>query len=180
MRTLTPRVTFPNMQVCKGINPTGRVNIQPKAALLPPAALPGGSAGLVRGRLSLSVWEPAPRPEPGVATVWFNEPYHLLGDPVLTDARGEIYLLPPQVPAKGGQALRSRDAHPVTTIFTKENRSFWKPVSQERWILALIERAKAEIRTFLDGLQAACSGRLNYCRFIALLLRVIFLSFECT
>ena len=181
------------------LNPTGRVNIQPKALLLPPAALPGGSAGPVRGRLSLSVWEPAPRPEPGVATVWFNEPYHLLGDPVLTDARGEIYLLPPQVSAKGGQALRSRDAHPpgyeerypsmsffplwdaevapflrsvvrptfglatrtVTTIFTKENRSFWKPVSQERWILALIERAKAEIRTFLDGLQAAADSEVT-------------------
>ena len=181
------------------LNPTGRVDIQPKAVLLPPAVFPGGSAGPVRGRLSLSVWEPAPRPEPSVATVWFNEPYHLLGDPVLTDTRGEIYLLPPQVPAKGGQALHSRDAHPpgyqerypsmsffplwsaevapflrsvvrptfglatstVTTLFTSGNRSFWKPVSQERWILALIERAKAEIQTFLDGLQAAVDSEVT-------------------
>jgi tetratricopeptide (TPR) repeat protein len=190
---------FAMLQRNDALNPTGRVNIQPKAALLPPATLPGGLEGPVRGRLSLSVWEPAPQPEPSIVTVWFNEPYHLLGQPVLTDKQGEIYLLPPQVPAKGGRALRSRDAHPpgyeerypsksffplwdagvapflrsvirptfslakrtVTTLFTKGNRSFWKPVSQERWILALKERAEAEIETFQDGIRAAADSEVT-------------------
>lgn len=181
------------LQRNSALNPAGRVNIQPTAALLPPAAGPAGSPGPARARLSVSIWEPAPKPEPSVLTVWFNDPYHLLGDPVLTDDRGGIFLLPPGIPKKGGRELLSRDAHPpgyeerypsesffplwetevapflrsvvrptfglteksVTTLFSSGNRPFWKPVSQERWILALIKRAEAEIRTFQDGLRAA-------------------------
>lgn len=72
----------------------------------------GKRVGLARARLSLSIWEPGKEPEPSVLTVRFNDPYPLLGEPVLTDEQGDIYLLPPQIPEKRGQALRSGDAHP--------------------------------------------------------------------
>ncbi|MFP4563954.1 MAG: hypothetical protein ACLFRY_11670 [Spirochaetia bacterium] len=192
------------------LNPTGRVNIQPTAALLPPAELPGGSSGPGRARLSVSIWEPAFTPEPSHLTVRFNDPYPLLGDPVLTDGHGGIFLLPPRIPEKGGRELLSRDAHPpgyekrypsksffplwgtevapflrsvvrptfglaeksVTTVFSSGNRPFWKPVSQERWILALIQQAKAEIRSFQDGLRAAGESEVTE-RQIAVLRRQI-------
>ena len=197
-------------QQTDALNPTGRVTIQPIAALLPPATLQGGSVAPVRARLSLSIWEPGKEPEPSVVTVRFNDPYRLLGEPVLTDKQGRIYLLPPQIPEKGGQVLRSGDAHPpgfeerypsqsffplwdadvapflrsvvrptfglangtLTTLFTSGNRSFWKPVSQERWIFALIERARAEVQAFQDSIRAAAVSGVTE-RQIAMLRRQI-------
>lgn len=125
--------------------------------------------------------------------VWINDPYNLLGEPVLSDSEGDIYLLPPDVGSKGGQKIISRMAHPpgydneypcssifplwsddqepflrsvvrpsfglakgtVTTLYTVGNRSFWKPVSQERWINAMIARAEMTVNEITAGVDAA-------------------------
>ncbi len=42
----------------------------------------------------------------------------------------------------------------VTTIFTSGGKAFWKPVSQERWINAMIEKAKTELADFRSGIIA--------------------------
>ncbi len=43
----------------------------------------------------------------------------------------------------------------VSTIFTSGGRPFWKPVSQERWIMTLIAKAREELDDFLSGVEAA-------------------------
>lgn len=125
--------------------------------------------------------------------VWINEPYNLLGDPVLSDNEGEMFLLPPEVGRKEGEKIYSRSGHPpgyeesypsktifplwadnqepflrsvvrptfglskqtVTTLYTLNERPFWKPVSQERWIKAMISRADKQLEEFKSGLDAA-------------------------
>jgi len=42
----------------------------------------------------------------------------------------------------------------VLSVRTRGNIPFWKPVSQERWITALIDYAQKEIDLFLEGTQA--------------------------
>lgn len=125
--------------------------------------------------------------------VWINDPYNLLGKPVLSDSEGDIFLLPPEAGNMGGQKIISRMAHPpgydneypcssifpiwsdnqepflrsvvrpsfglaeetVTTLYTAGNRRFWKPVSQERWINAMISRAEMTVNEVAAGVDAA-------------------------
>ncbi len=125
--------------------------------------------------------------------VWINDPYNILGEPLLSDNQGDIFLLPPDVGIMGRQKIVSRMAHPpgynneypcssiyplwspvqepflrsvvrpsfglakstVTTIFTAGNRPFWKPVSQERWINAMIAHAEKMVNDITAGVEAA-------------------------
>ena len=125
--------------------------------------------------------------------VWLNDPGNLLGEPLLSDSQGEMFLLPPEVGMIGGQRIVSRMAHPpgydnaypcpsvfplwspdqepflrsvvrpsfglakatVTTWFTAGDRPFWKPVSQEQWILAMIAKAESTVNDILSGVDAA-------------------------
>ena len=125
--------------------------------------------------------------------VWLNDPANLLGEPLLSDSQGEMFLLPPDVGTMGGQNIISRMAHPpgyenaypcpsifplwspdqepflrsvvrpafglakatVTTFFTAGDRPFWKPVSQERWIHAMIAHAEKTVNDIRAGVDAA-------------------------
>lgn len=125
--------------------------------------------------------------------VWINDPHNLLGEPLLSDNQGDIFLLPPETGSMSGQKITSRMAHPpgydneypcssifplwssdqepflrsvvrpsfglakrtVTTFYTAGNRPFWKPVSQERWINAMITRAEMTINEISAGVDAA-------------------------
>jgi hypothetical protein len=156
--------------------------------------LPNGKQGLEPVLLRLGVRIPATAKVYAAGTdIWINDPKSILGEPALTDAQGEIFVMPPKVGLLGGQTIYSRSAHPsgyeekypsksffplwghevepflrsvvrptfklekatVTTMFTAGGKPFWKPVSQERWIMAMIELAKRELADFDAGLQAA-------------------------
>lgn len=43
----------------------------------------------------------------------------------------------------------------VAAVLTVEQDSFWEPVTQERWIKALKEYARAELKNYLDSMEAA-------------------------
>lgn len=43
----------------------------------------------------------------------------------------------------------------VTTMFTSGGKPFYKPVSQQRWIRAMIGKAKSELADFRSGVTAA-------------------------
>ncbi len=131
--------------------------------------------------------------------VWINDPLFLLGDPVLSDESGEIYLLPPMTGTLEGQGIRSRSAHPpgyaetypsgsmfplwaaeqepylrsvvrptfklakgtVTTMYTSGGKPFWKPVTQERFIRAMIENARKELADFRSGVAKAENSEIT-------------------
>ena len=46
-------------------------------------------------------------------------------------------------------------ANSAVTILSRGDRRFWVPISQERWILALIARGRSELDGFLAGAHAA-------------------------
>jgi hypothetical protein len=174
------------------LNPPSGLSVGPRCRFVA-VNFPGGrnSEGLV---LDMPMKFPSNDAVPTAGVrVWINEPYNLLGEPVLSDDTGDIFLLPPVIGKKGGQLLYSRAGHPpgseeafpgsrlfplwgeehepflrsvirpafglyepsITTLFTSQKNPFWKPVSQERWILAMIATARSELNTVTDGLRAA-------------------------
>ncbi len=176
------------------LNPPSGVAIFPRGDLLRASSLPGGYEVPSTANLRLSMRFPYVTSDVTArVSVRINDPVSLLGDPVLTDERGGIYILPPLIERKGGQQVYGRSAHPVgydekfpsysffplwdseaepflrsvvrptfalaqstvATIFTSGGRPFWEPVSRERWILALKERARDELRNFRSGVDAA-------------------------
>ncbi|MFO8235395.1 MAG: hypothetical protein R6U04_08340 [Bacteroidales bacterium] len=155
------------------------------------------------GRLSLHFGIRIPPESPRAAAniaIWINDPHFLLGDPVLTDGSGDIFILPPLTGKLAEQPIRSRSAHPpgydeaypsgsmfplwakgqepylrsvvrptfklakgtVTTMYTSGEKPFWKSVTQERWIKAMIENAKNELADFRVAVgEAENSGITN-------------------
>ncbi len=165
-------------------NPPKGMRIVPVGDFLKGISLPEGK--ISSGRLSLDLGIRIPsEAHRAVANIyiWINDPIFLLGEPILSDRTGKIFLLPPLTGKLAGQPVRSRSAHPpgyeekypsgsmfplwatdqepylrtvvrptfklakgtVTTMFTSGGKPFWKPVSQERWIKAMIENAKKEL-----------------------------------
>jgi hypothetical protein len=49
----------------------------------------------------------------------------------------------------------------VTTVITSGNENFWKPVSQERWIMAMITRAEEILDNFQSGVNAASASNIT-------------------
>ncbi len=181
-------------QMARPLNPpTGLLDISPRAEFLRIPELTGVQQLPEPVVLRMPMRFPgSPSPSAGV-NIWINEPCNLLGDPVLTDESGEIFLLPPLIGNIGRESVYSRTGHPpgfdeafpasslfplwatdqepflrsivrpafglwnasVFTIFTRGDRNFWKPVSQERWIQALIDRAQGELDMFTAGFKAA-------------------------
>lgn len=175
-------------------NPPKGFAVVPSVAYLSPLSVPGNTHTPEPVHFRVAFRMP-PQSKDIVAgvNVWINDPYNLLGEPVLSDSEGDIYLLPPDVGSKGGQKIISRMAHPpgydneypcssifplwsddqepflrsvvrpsfglakgtVTTLYTAGNRSFWKPVSQERWINAMIARAEMTVNEITAGVDAA-------------------------
>ncbi len=176
------------------LNPPKGFGVNPRGEFLPEIRLPGHSPVPEPVRLRLGIRKP-PGSQYIVATLnaWINDPYHLLGEAVLSDPEGEIFLMPPVVGRMGGQTIYTRTAHPVgyeekypsrdmfplwsedmepflrsvvrptfklahssvTTLFTAGGKPFWKPVSQERWIRALIAKARKDLDDFQTGLEEA-------------------------
>jgi len=181
-------------QSASPLNPPRGMGVYPRGEFLKRVTLPGDSKGPEPVRLQLGFRIPAQarQAESGI-NIWINDPHNLLGEPVLTDNKGEIFLMPPVVGTLAGQTIISRSAHPagykeeypssgvfplwgneqepflrsvvrptfglakstVTTMFTSGGRPFWAPVSQERWIMAMIEKANKELAEFQAGVDAA-------------------------
>jgi hypothetical protein len=179
-------------QKARPLNPPRGLSVSPSCRFVPVNLSPGRSSeGLL---LDIAMRFPSNDafPTAGVR-VWVNEPYNLLGEPVLSDDSGDIFLLPPVIGEHRGHLLYSRAGHPpgseeafpgsklfplwgeeqepflrsvirptfglysasATTIFTPQMKPFWKPVSQERWIMAMIARARSELDVITKGLEAA-------------------------
>jgi len=176
------------------LNPPKGFGVNPRGEFQPGIRIPGLDQAPEPVRLRLGIRKP-PGSQYIVASLnaWINDPYHLLGEPVLTDPEGEIFLMPPVVGQMGGQTIYTRTAHPVgyeekypsqdmfplwsedmepflrsvvrptfrlafssvTTLFTSGGKPFWKPVSQERWIRAMIAKARNELDAFRTGLEEA-------------------------
>jgi len=181
-------------------NPPKGFAVVPRVEYLKPLSVPGNTHTPEPVHFRVAFRMP-PQSKDIVAgvNVWINDPYNLLGEPVLSDSEGDIYLLPPDVGSKGGQKIISRMAHPpgydneypcgsifplwsddqepflrsvvrpsfglakgtVTTLYTAGNRSFWKPVSQERWINAMIARAEMTVNEITAGVDAADELKIN-------------------
>ena len=176
------------------LNPPRGIGIDTRGEFLQRFPLPGNASGPEPVRLRLSFRIPPDEKEPAAGVdIWINEPFNLLGDPVLSDQTGDIFLLPPGAGELAGQPVRTRSAHPpgyeekypsmdlfplwaieqepylrsvvrptfglaratVTTMFTSGGRPFWIPVSQERWIMAMIKKANDELDEFQAGVEAA-------------------------
>lgn len=175
-------------------NPPKGFAVMPKVQYLSPLNLPGNTYLPEPVHFSMSVRMP-PQKKYIVAgvNVWINDPHNLLGEPLLSDNQGDIFLLPPDVGSMAGQKITSRMAHPpgydneypcqsmfplwspdqepflrsivrpsfglakktVTTYFSADNRPFWKPVSQERWINAMIAKAEMTVKEISAGVDAA-------------------------
>ncbi len=175
-------------------NPPKGFAVMPRLEYLRPLALPGNSHSPepVHFRVAFRMPPQSVDIVAGV-NVWINDPYNLLGEPVLKDGEGDLFLLPPDVGTKSGQNIVSRMAHPpgydneypcrsifplwsddqepflrtvvrptfglarstVTTLFTAGDRPFWKPVSQERWINAMIAAAENLVGEITAGVDAA-------------------------
>ncbi|GEM_PF-651948 len=175
-------------------NPPKGFTVVPHLQFINPITLPGNSHTPEPVHLRFALRMP-PQSNDIVAgvNVWINDPFNLLGEPLLSDSKGYIFLLPPDVGIMGGQKIVSRMAHPpgynneypcssifplwslnqepflrsvvrpsfglakstVTTYFTAGNRPFWKPVSQERWINAMIAHAEKMVNDITAGVEAA-------------------------
>ena len=175
-------------------NPPKGFAAVPRLEYLRPLSLPGNTHSPEPVHFRVGVRMP-PQSKDIVAgvNVWINDPYNLLGEPLLADSEGDIFLLPPEVGTMSGQKIISRMAHPpgydneypcsslfplwsddqepflrsvvrpsfglakgtVTTLYTAGDRPFWKPVSQERWINAMIDRAEMTVNDILAGADAA-------------------------
>jgi hypothetical protein len=175
-------------------NPPKGFAVVPRVQYLSPLNLPGNTHSPEPVHFRVAVRMP-PQSKDIVAgvNVWINDPHNLLGEPVLSDSEGDIFLLPPEVGSMGGQKIVSRMAHPpgydneypcssifpfwsddqepflrsvvrpsfglakttVTTIYTAGGRPFWKPVSQERWINAMIAKAEMTVNEITAGVEAA-------------------------
>lgn len=175
-------------------NPPKGFLVMPRVEYLLPLALPGNtySPEPVHFRVAFRM-PPQSKDIVAGVNVWINDPYNLLGEPLLKDNQGDMFLLPPEVGSMGGQKITSRMAHPsgyddeypcqsifplwspdqepflrsvvhpsfglakgtVTTWFTNGNRPFWKPVTQERWINAMIARAEMTVNEISAGVDAA-------------------------
>lgn len=175
-------------------NPPKGFAVMPRLQYLNPIVLPGNTHTPEPVHLRIALRMP-PQSNDIVAgvNVWINDPYNLLGEPLLSDHAGDLFLLPPEVGTKAGEKIISRMAHPpgydneypcrsifplwsdeqepflrsvvrpsfglakatVTTVYTNNNRPFWEPVSQERWINAMIAAAEKEIGDITSGISAA-------------------------
>jgi len=97
------------------LNPPRGFEILPRINISSRLILPDGDRGPVQSRITMAMWFPEfhPRdPATSRASVWFNNPESFLGDPILADDRGNIYLLPPVVEQSPGGNIFSRGAHP--------------------------------------------------------------------
>lgn len=175
-------------------NPPKGFAVVPSVQYLQPLALPGNTNTPEPVHLRMAYRMP-PESKDIVAAVnvWINDPHNLLGEPLLSDSQGGLFLLPPEVGSMAGQKITSRMAHPpgynneypcksvfplwssnqesflrsvvrpsfglakvtVTTWFSAGNKPFWKPVSQERWINAMIARAELTVNEISSGVDAA-------------------------
>ncbi len=176
------------------LNPPRGLVVNPRSEFVANPSLSGNRQWPQSVRLNLMMRFPYANSDVTAGVrVWINETGNLLGDPVLADGSGEIFLLPPLMESIGGQTLFNRCAHPpgyeerfpapdffplwdndvepflrsvvrpvfglhqasVITVLTRGGEAFWKPVSQERWINAMLDRAKAELDLFRQGFAAA-------------------------
>ncbi|MFO8234339.1 MAG: hypothetical protein R6U04_02885 [Bacteroidales bacterium] len=168
--------------------------MMPRVEYLKPLSLPGNTHRPEPVHFRVAFRMP-PQGKDIVAgvNVWMNDPHNLLGEPLLSDNQGDIFLLPPETGSMSGQKITSRTAHPpgydneypcssmfplwspdqepflrsvirptfrlakgtVTTFYTAGNRPFWKTVSQERWINAMINRAEMTVNEISAGVNAA-------------------------
>ncbi len=178
------------------LNPPQGFDILPRVLISSREIFPDGGRGVVLSRITMSMWFPQYQPRlPATArvSVWMNDPESFLGDPLLADPMGSIYLLPPVVGQSRGGDMFSRGAHPpgyeeaypsysmfplwgfdvepflrsvvrpsfglginegVATVLTRDGNPFWVPVSQERWIRALQDYARMEIKDVQLGFEA--------------------------
>jgi hypothetical protein len=181
-------------QRAQPLNPPRGLGVHPRAMFLERLSLPGNMQGPEPVSLTMGFHIPAEmKAACAWINVWINDPISLLGDPVLVDGIGEIYMMPPLAGKKGSQTIFSRSAHPsgykeefpsgsqfplwsieqepflrsvvrptfklaqstAITLFTSGNRPFWQPVSQERWIMAMIGKASNTLKEFQAGVDAA-------------------------
>ncbi len=176
------------------LNPPRGLVVNPRSEFVASPSLTGNRQWPQSVRLNLMMRFPYANSDVTAGVrVWINETGNLLGDPVMADGTGEIYLLPPLMESIGGQTLFNRCAHPpgfeerfpapgffplwdnnvepflhsvvrptfglhqasVITVLTRSGEAFWKPVSQERWIRAMLDIAQAELDLFRQGYAAA-------------------------
>ncbi|MFO7575385.1 MAG: hypothetical protein R6W67_09540 [Bacteroidales bacterium] len=175
-------------------NPPDGYALEQIGEFLPRVTIPGNRQGPEPLMLRIRIRRP-PEGKDIIAgvNIYVNDPYNIVGDPVISDKTGDIFLMPPQVGRKSGQPIYTRWAHPpgyeekypsfamfplwssevepflrsvvrptfalskatVTTMFTSGDRPFWKPVSQERWITAMIGKAQADLDELSKGFEAA-------------------------
>ncbi len=175
-------------------NPPKGFAVMPRVEYLKPLSLSGNSHAPEPVHFRVAIRMP-PQSKDIVAgvNVWLNDPYNLLGESLLSDSQGDMFLLPPEAGSMAGQKIVSRMAHPpgydneypcrsiyplwspdqepflrsvvrpsfglakgtVTTFFTTGNQPFWMPVSQERWINAMIAKAEITVKEISAGIDAA-------------------------
>ncbi len=175
-------------------NPPKGFAVMPRMEYLKPLSFPGNAHTPEPVHLRVAVrMPPASADIVAGVNVWINDPANLLGESLLSDSQGAMFLLPPEVGRMGGQKIVSRMAHPpgydneypctsifplwspdqepflrsvvrpsfglakatVTTYFTAGDRPFWEPVSQERWIHAMIAQAEKTVGDIRAGVDAA-------------------------
>lgn len=97
------------------LDPPRGFEIVPRINISSRLILPDGDRGPVQSRITMAMWFPEyhPRdPATARASVWFNNPESFLGDPILADEGGKIYILPPAFEQSPGGKIFSRGAHP--------------------------------------------------------------------
>ena len=71
-----------------------------------------------------------PYPSAGL-NIWINEPFNLLGEPVLTDKTGDMFLLPPLIGKIGGQAAIASSDDPDSELIRESEKT---KISRERGV----------------------------------------------
>lgn len=105
------------------------------------SATPG--KGPVRGELRLWVFRPVyeHRNPSSRVSIQINDPW-LEGRLLMEDDEGGMYLPWPLMDERAGQRRYRTDRNTVVIKILPEGRDPWVPVSQERWIRALISRTE--------------------------------------
>ncbi|MFW6274621.1 MAG: hypothetical protein ACOC2P_02170 [Spirochaetota bacterium] len=127
---------------------------------------PGKQLGPLRGEFGLSIYRPVYRhnnPQCGVR-VQINDPW-LEGRVAFEDELGGIYLSWPRLENKNGRIRYQIGKNTVVEKILPPGRSVWLPVSQERWIEALISASEATLAERRSAIvEQSESRRSNFMR----------------